>query len=280
MQDSAEIQSCTESILDILRELRGVSLWGYRVESLERCINERMASLGLDSFHVYAEYIRQTHAECDALLDRLLISSSSFFREGLTFSILSDVILPCLVEEKYQTHGELRVWSAGCSAGEEIYSLAMLLQDFLGLSGKKLQIFLLGTDINRSALDKAELGRYSRESLKYVPLRFVRSYFVQHEGYYELSPAIRSMVHFCKDDILDNEFVAPVDSIFGSFDLILCRNLLMYYDVARQKTITEKLKNCLNRKGYLLLGDSESLPRAESLEFTPIMGRRFVLQKN
>ncbi len=275
-----EEQACTDTILDTLRELRGVSLWGYRIGTLMPYIYERIAALGLESYDDYAGYLRQNYAECDALLHMLLISASSFFREGLTFSILAEAVLPCLLEVKCKGQGELRIWSAGCSAGEEIYSLAILLRELLQLSGKKLQFFLLGTDINQSTLDQARLGRYSRDSLKYVPLRFVDTYFEEHEQYFEVSPDIRAMVHFCNDDILDDTHVVPVDSIFGSFDLILCRNLLLYYDIERQQEIAVKLENCLNRKGYLILGDSESLAGPVISKFSPVMGRQFVLQKN
>lgn len=271
--------ACLGSVLDTLRELRGVHLWGYRIGSLKNYIEQRLVDLGLESYGSYAAYLRRNRDECDALLDALLVSSSCFFRGGLAFCVLAEVVLPCLLDAKRTSATELRVWSAGCSAGEELYSLAILLGDYMQVSGKEPQCFLLGTDINQTALERAGQGRYSRESLRHVPLRFVDTYFEQRDNTYELLPKIRAMGHFCLDDILNQERMAPVDSIFGSFDLILCRNVLMYYDLARQEAIITKLENCLNRNGYLILGDCETLAAKFISKFIPVLGRQFILQK-
>ena len=222
----AEIQSCLDRVLHSLREARAVHLWGYRIDSLQQYICRRVEDLELESYPAYADYLLWNNAECDALLNAILISSSSFYREGLTFAILAEIILPRLMAASPDPPNNLRIWSAGCSAGEELYSLAMLLREYEHPFGKDVQYFLLGTDINQVVLDQAVQGSYSRESLRNLPLHFVESCFEQRQQVYALSQDIRSMACFCKDDLLDNEHIAPAESIFGSFDLIICRNVL------------------------------------------------------
>ena len=254
-----------EPILDqLLAELntaRGIDFSGYRSNFLKRRIAARMAHTQCDSLSQYLNLIRSDPSECDRLIDTIGINFSLFFRDPIVFEILARTVLPRLLKQKQDARkSEIRVWSAGCAAGEEPYSVAILLNEALkGENNIAYSIF--ATDIDRGALKQAASATYPRESLEHTKLGILDKYFAPHGDGYRLRPFIRKAVHFSREDLTSPGKLAPAESVFGTFDIILCRNLMIYFKHELKIPILNKLCKSLAKGGYLFLGDSDSISR-------------------
>ena len=154
---------------------------------------------------------------------------------------------------------QIRVWSAGCASGEEAYSVAILLAQALEDEDPHCVSYICATDISLEALDAAPTGCYRRESFDTTRLRVLERFFRPTADSFKVIPEIRRLVHFSREDLTSMHLMAPADSIYGSFDLVLCRNVLIYFSLDLQKRVQNKLYGALNPGGYLILGMSESL---------------------
>ncbi len=246
-----------DALLEVVHENTGTDLTGYRRSTLSRRISQRLSRFDIDA-HQYLGVCRNSKDECGKLIDAVAINVSSFFRDSGVFETIASRVLPDLIPGKR----EFRVWSAGCAAGEEAYSVAILIQDVLErVPNADLQPIIFATDIDEEILKKAEAAYYPRESLKDTKLGIVDTYFSPVKDGFALDPKVKQKVHFSVDDLLSTETVAPPDSIYGSFDIILCRNVLIYFSPKHQKQVLKKLYDSLAQGGYLVLGDSEELSR-------------------
>ncbi len=192
------------------------------------------------------------------MLDSLTINVSRFFRNSLIFEYIAAHILPLLIHEKPAEEAlSLRIWSNGCAMGEEPYSMAILINELCKNTQKRIKTSLFATDIDRTALQKARQGIYNFESIKDVKYRLLKKYFdIQGDDFY-LDAKIKSKVSFSVYDILDKNSYAPPESVFGGFDIVLCRNLMIYFNSACQGIICDKLYKSLTKNGYLILGEAE-----------------------
>jgi len=240
-------------------------------QTLVSRVADRMGTLGFATTEIYWERLRGDPAECSALAETFSINVSCFFRNPVVFEILAQRVLPELFEKQRAAGShEFRIWSAGCASGEEPYSVAILLQQILEREEQGWNVRLFATDIDESAIEQARRGFYPEERLKDAKLGITRKYFrPQGEGF-ELLPEVRDMVMFSKDDLISPSREAPADSIFGTFDLILCRNVLIYLNLDLQRRVCEKLNRSLSTGGYLILGEAEHLPREMTGEFTTL----------
>jgi len=264
-----------DTILEVVRTQTGTDLKGYRRPMLTRRISERMAGLGMGADR-YVSFCRTDSGECAKLADSVAIHVSSFFRNPMVFEILAQSVLPRLMEQK----NEIRVWSAGCAAGEEPYSVAILIQEEVKrLQRTDVQPLIFATDVDRDILKAAETALYPRESLNATKLRWVNTYFSSEKEGFELSSDVRKMVHFSVDDLLSKQTGAPAESIFGSFDLILCRNVLIYFTEEKQKQILQRLYTSLAKGGTLVLGDSETPYGNLKSRFRTVDARNRIYQK-
>jgi chemotaxis protein methyltransferase CheR len=223
-----------------------------------------MAQLRLKDPGEYLQRLRSDSLECDRLIEAILIKVSSFFRDPLVFELLAHRVLPLIIERHRREHTRyIRVWSAGCSSGEEAYSVAILLAQALEDEDFPWHphICICATDISLQAQATAQSGRYRRESLETTLLGILERFFRPTADGFEVIPEIRRMVQFSRDDLTSRNKSAPADSAFGSFDLALCRNVLIYFSLDLQKRVQDKLYRALNPGGYLVLGLAESLPR-------------------
>jgi chemotaxis methyl-accepting protein methylase len=220
-----------------------------------------MANLRLKDPGEYLKRLRSDPSECDRLIETIDIKVSSFFRDPLVFEFLAHRVLPLIMERHRRGHTrQIRVWSAGCAAGEEAYSVAILLAQALEDEDTHPLPYICATDISPEALDAAQTGRYRRESLETTQMGILDRFFRPTADGFEVIPEIRRIVHFSWDDLTSRHSFAPADSVFGSFDLVLCRNVLIYFSLELQKRVQDKLYGPLNPGGYLVLGMSESLP--------------------
>jgi chemotaxis protein methyltransferase CheR len=244
-----------DQLLEILLERTGTDLTGYRRPTLERRISERLAKLGKD-VEEYILVCRDDPDACEELVSAVTINVSSFFRNPGTFEAIARFVLPNLVK----TNSEIRVWSAGCAAGEEAYSIAILIQEEIKKSKRTdVNALIFATDIDKNILKQGEKAIYPRESLVDTKLGIVDSYFSQQPDGFQLSSEIRGMVHFSTDDLMAKQRAAPAASIFGSFDIVLCRNVMIYFPDKQQKQALERLYKSMAAGGYLVLGDSETI---------------------
>jgi chemotaxis methyl-accepting protein methylase len=268
------------SVIEQLRKDRGIDLSCYRKVSLERRIQKRMESLGLKDPDEYLEYIKTEAAEMDRLLDAILVNTSSFFRNPLVFEhIWRDVLPEIGFERDFAENSPVNIWCCGCSTGEEPYSMAILLRDLPSKGFPPLSSTIFATDIDPDALKKAEEGCYPLSRLDNVHLRRVENYFSTHDDIYCVKPEIRHMVSFSVHDVLSPEKRVPKDSVFSSFDIILCRNLLIYFSPRIQARILEDLERALNPGGFLVLGEAESLHGMFQGKFEQIPGNCRIYRK-
>jgi chemotaxis protein methyltransferase CheR len=206
--------------------------------------------------------VRGSSIEYEALLERLLTQETSFFRYPAVHEALQKTILPEIQERKFwQNPRTLRIWSAGCSTGEEPYSIAITLCDSLKFA-EAWEIDILATDISRRALRHAERGAYSRRSLQDVSLRQVETYFATAKQGFQVRPRIRRMISFAQMNLVDSVYVGKLDCIF-------CMNVLMYFSEERRLSILRRFYDALEPGGYFLLGHSETLTNVP-VKFEPL----------
>ncbi len=245
-----------QALLDRIRQDRGLDCRQYKPSFLRRRFAVRMRALKVQS---YAEYMaRLDHAEYEHLFAALTINLSYFFRDASLYRVLRDQVLPALLVARQPTR-RLRIWSAGCASGEEPYSVAMLLDEILGQQQTTWHLHIYATDIDGSVLARARQGRFNRFSLQGVDERTIARYFSSDGHEYVLSQAIRSMVEFHQADLMQMSDVPPCD-------LILCRNVLIYFARAQQEQLFRLFHRTLPDDGVLVIGKTEILP----LSLTPL----------
>jgi len=232
-------------------DARGFDLSRYRRAYVERRIAARMRSVGATDFRSYAAHLDANDAEYTKLIDALSINVTEFFRDVTMWSMLRQRVLPELVERKVAGRSRsIRAWSAGCASGEEPYSIAMCLREALGPMADEWLLTVLATDLDRDALDTGERGVYPAAALKKIPPVFVTRYTKRDPEEFTFTPELKKMVRF-------RAFSLFSDTPIRVVDLIMCRNVLIYFDKAQQQQLIEHFWHALARGGYLVLGKSE-----------------------
>lgn len=269
------------SILDFLKSSRRMDCSGYRSSMIHRRIDQRLFKTKCRDYSEYLHLIQGNQDELDALMDALTINVTRFFRDTIVFEYLADKVLPAIMSEKRKTPGaNLRVWSAGSASGEEAYSAAILISELFRKEKTQTSLFIFATDINNKMLMKAREAVYGFESVKNIKYRLIKQYFVlEGDGQYRLIPEIRDMVSFSHYNMLEAGSFSPSDSIFGNFDLVFCRNLLLYFETKTQDIIFSKLHRSLAHGGYLVLGESETLCRSFQDHFRKVTDCCHIYQK-
>lgn len=269
-------------ILDYLKAKRGFDFSGYRPSMIERRISQRLSATGQGDPEAYLHHIQTHPEELDRLADVLTINVSRFFRNPLVFEYLAGKILPLIIQKKiHSSDHTLRVWSAGCAFGEEPYSMAILIQELLSRENTPLNLNIFATDIDQGALLKARKAIYDFEGIKDVKYGLLKRYFIPQRDpanrneaqwplTFQLVSHITDAVGFSHYDMLDKDTFAPPESVFGSFDLVLCRNLLIYFDISHQDIIFSKLFRSLCPDGYLVLGETEIPTPAHERHFRKV----------
>ncbi len=247
-----------KNILNLLKVNRGFDFSGYRTSMLNRRIQKRIFATNSADLNAYKEYLEQNHSELDKLIDVLTINVSRFFRNTFSFEYFSDYILPNLISEKIASKDQsLRIWSAGCSTGEEPYSLAILIKEITEKEKLKISTTIIATDIDKNALKYAKKAVYPFEKIKNLKYHLLEKYFITQGNVFQLSNEIIQMVRFSEYDMLDKKTYVPPECIYGGFDIVLCRNVLIYFKSDFQEKIFNKLYRSLNENGILFLGEAE-----------------------
>lgn len=243
-----------ERVLSIVRQRTGTDFGGYRPATIGRRLTNRMISLGITGLGAYLPLLESSPAEAHLLLERLTIKVSRFYRNRRVFDLLRHVVLPQLAAAR--RGAPLRIWSAGCGNGEEAYTFAMLL-DEAGVPGE-----VIATDVDRGALAAAGIGRYASAALGELPedlrARYLRCDPAGSQEHVVIADALRARVHF-----LPHDLTRPAVPLAGPpFQVIACRNVLIYLQPAVQEQILRRLRASLVEGGVLVLGEAEWLPPA------------------
>ncbi len=288
----ANQQSPINSLELIFKELRarhGIDFSRYREGTIKRRLARRMAITGCDNYSDYFYCLEKDREEYERLFRDLTIKVSRFFRNRAVFEILSDKIFPDIISTKESKNDNtLRIWCTGCSFGEEVYSVAITLVEYFKKREKKIadyNISIFGTDIDGKALERARAGVYGPEAVKEIKKEILDSYFSSNHpihkssNFYLMVDVIKNMVSFSEHDLTSETKISPPTGIIANYDLILCRNLLIYFSEPLQKRAFSNLFNSLNHGGYLILGKSESIPEYLKPHLIPQNSRHRVYKK-
>lgn len=247
-------------LLFLVRDTSGVDFSLYKNATLHRRIKRRMVLHRLDTLKDYLRYIKGHPGELGELCQEILIHVTGFYRDPEAFDALRKYVFPSLFKDRKLDDNPLRIWIPGCSTGEEVYSIAMVLLEYMGeragsillpsLGPKAVQIF--ATDVSDSALERGRSGRYAQAAVAGVSPSRLKRFFVKLDGEYEVNRTLREMCIFAKQNV-------AADPPFSNLDLISCRNLLIYFGTALQKRVIPTFHYALKSNGFLLLGGSESL---------------------
>lgn len=256
--------------MNFLADERDLDLRGYKQTTLERRIRKRIASLGLPDYEEYLEYIRANPTEANELLDTILINVTEFFRDPAAWEVLANDILPYLLK-LLRTGDSFRGWVAGCSTGEEVYSLAILIAEYFGPRISEFDIKIYATDVDESALNIARRGEYPLERLRRVRAEWRHKYF-SPTSTPRVHRDLRRMLIFGRSDLAQD---APISHV----QIVVCRNVLIYFDAITQTHILNRLHYALDPGGILFLGKAES-KLSNSLMFKPVDSRWRIFRKD
>lgn len=229
---------------------------------LEARLQKRLRTLGIATFREYYDHVlgEGGRDELVHMLDAVTTNKTDFFREPIHFHYLAQTILPEFIEEREQSKGSDRpftVWSAGCSTGEEPYTLAMVLSDYAA-QHPTFRFSILATDISTRVLDRAKEAVYDAERLAAVPIAMKQKYLLRSKdrakGVVRVGPALRSIVQFKRLNLMDDAF-----SFSEPVDVIFCRNVIIYFDRKTQEQLITRFCKVLKTNGHLFLGHSESI---------------------
>jgi two-component system CheB/CheR fusion protein len=258
-------------ILAVLRRATGVDFSLYKANTLHRRIRRRMILNKLDELEEYARYLRENAAEVENLYQDILINVTSFFRNPEAFEVLKEKIFPRLIEKRTPDE-PLRIWTLGCSTGEEAYSIAMAFMEIAGERSGHIPVQIFATDINEKGIERARAGLYSKDIAADVSPERLRRFFTEADGGYRVSKPLRDMCVFARQNVV-------VDPPFSRMDLISCRNLMIYLEPALQKQILPLLHYALKPTGILWLGSSETTGAAPGLFEPEDKRHRFYARK-
>jgi two-component system CheB/CheR fusion protein len=249
--ETANDQQLLRTVLAQLRERSGIDFTQYKMPTILRRLSRLMVAAGAASLAEYLRYL-QAHPEgFTRLASAFLIKVTEFFRDGALYDELRTVVIPRLIEEARANGGELRIWSAGTSTGEEAYSLAIICAELLHDVEEPISVRIFATDLDEEAIVFARRGFYPAESIRQLPPAWIDRYFTRSGDGYEVGKRIRSMTVFGQHDLGQR---AP----FPRIDLCLCRNVLIYFTRELQVRALQLFAFSLRDGGYLVLGKAES----------------------
>ncbi|MFZ0930208.1 MAG: protein-glutamate O-methyltransferase [Syntrophobacteraceae bacterium] len=248
----------------------GIKMPPVKKQMLEGRLRKRLRALNVSSFESYCDYVFKTGAETELIhmIDAVTTNKTDFFREPAHFDYLLENILP----ELSRSMEKISIWSAGCSSGEEPYTIAMILSEFA--QGNKINFSILATDISARVLEQARRAIYDHERIEPVPIPFREKYLLRgkdDKGLVRIKPELRSQVHFRRLNLMDAGF-----GMLGKMCLIFCRNVMIYFDRNTQEELLGKFCRQLVPGGYLFTGHSETIQGMDLplVPFAPTIHKR------
>ena len=246
-----------DNIITAMARLHGRDLSLYDDVFLVKSLEKRLAATGIPTLAAYGELLAADGGEAETFLQSLSISYSEFFRNPLTFALLEQLVLPLLLAEKERSgQAALRIWSAGCSTGQEPYTIALVLLESLPDAGTR-DLRVLATDLDTQALAAAAAAVYPTAGMgrlaQWPWRRWVLRGQGTQEGHIRLRPEVRALVHLRRLNLIGDW---PLQH---RYDAIFCRNVMIYFDAATKRTLVDRLADRLTEQGHLFLGHAESL---------------------
>lgn len=251
-QTEEKTEDVLRSILERVSHQANIDFRPYKTSTILRRIGRRMTVTHSRSIHDYAEYLKENPEEIGELVKAFLINVTQFFRDPEAFTYLRREVLPLLIARAHERDRTLRFWTAGCATGEEPYSLAMLLTDMLGSELPTWSIKIFATDLDEPAINFARRGLYSENLLKGIPNEYVERFFERVDQGFRILKTLRQMVIFGQQDLSHS---AP----FPRIDMVLCRNVLIYFTPELQEYVLNQFAFSLSPGGYLFLGKAETV---------------------
>ncbi|MGK3984130.1 CheR family methyltransferase [Sorangium sp. So ce136] len=239
------------TLLDLVRERSGIDFKNYKQATILRRLRRRMAATNTASIDEYIRYIAAHPEEHQRLINSFLIKVTEFMRDPELFVHLRDTVLPALIAHARTDNKSLRIWSAGCATGEEAYSLAILVSELLGEELDSFHVRIFSTDLDPEAVAFARRGVYGANAVEDLPPELMERYFVAIDGHYQVTKRIRNLTVFGEHDLGQR---AP----FPHLDLVLCRNVLIYFTGELQRRTLHLFAFSLREGGYLVLGKAET----------------------
>lgn len=254
-----------ESFKESIFQLTKIDLNSYKERQMKRRIDSLILKNEITSYSKYVEVLKTDKVFYNEFINHITINVSEFYRNPEQWEVLEQKVLPFL----FNNFGrQLKIWSAACSTGDEPYSLVMLLSKFLPLN----RIKILATDIDQLVLEKAKIGMYHNKSLKGLPPEFINKYFKQvNDKSYQISDKVKECVEFRKHDLLQDAY--PTDC-----DLIVCRNVLIYFTDEAKTRIYNNFHTSLKKDGILFVGSTEQMLQASKLGFRSLKSFFYVRQ--
>ncbi|HTV51060.1 MAG TPA: chemotaxis protein CheB, partial [Steroidobacteraceae bacterium] len=240
-----------DPVLYAVRAHSGVDFSQYKSNTVHRRIRRRMALLRIATLPDYARYLREHTREAEALYQDILISVTNFFRNPEAFEALRSLALPRLFNNRWRQE-PVCVWVLGCSSGEEAYSLAIVLAEYIAETRSVVPVTLYATDLNEGAIERSRTGIYPKSIADDVSPERLRRFFVEVDGGYRVAKSIRDMCIFARQNML-------TDPPFSRMDLVSCRNVMIYMEASLQRKLLLTLHYALKPSGFLLLGPSETI---------------------
>jgi chemotaxis protein methyltransferase CheR len=248
----------------LIYDLSGMRFEANKSYFLASKIDIRVQALGLKGFEAYLAYLDSPSgkAEYGFLIDEVTINETFFFRHEPQLQAFRDeVLMPLVFARRAQRQLRFRIWSAASSTGDELYTIALMLRE-MGLTGKDMQFELIGTDICHDALEKARAGVYRKYNIRNVPAAMLQQHFAHSENggtfgseTWSLKPEIKQMCKFMEGNLMDSARTGAL----GKFDIIFCRNVLIYFDEASKEKVVKNMVTNMADDGFILLGHSENV---------------------
>ena len=267
-----EDETAFKALLVLLQERSGVDFTYYKQNTIRRRIARRMAIGKVGKLADYLNMLTGDKTEQQALFQDMLIPVTSFFRDPNTFEALSETVFPALFKNK-SAEEPVRIWIAGCSTGEEAFSMAICLHEFLGEQSPDRQIQIFASDISEIAIKKARAGVYTKAEVQTLSDGQLSTYFTKTSGNYQVVKTIRDLCVFAVQNFLK-------DPPFSKIDLISCRNVLIYMDSFLQKKALSTFHYALRKNGFLLLGKSETASVVSDLFISFIRNEKIYTRKS
>ena len=256
-QIEQEDESELRRILIILHNKKGIDFSLYKMATIVRRILRRIALNRMDSLQDYIQLLRTNNSEVEQLYKDLLINVTNFFRDPLLFKALKQKILPDIIKDR-NLNDTIRIWVTACASGEEAYSFAIAIFEYLSEKGLNIPFHIFATDLNNEAIEKARSGLYHVGNLENVSPARIRNFFTKIDGHYQIIKSIRDVCVFATHNLL-------IDPPFSRMDIVSCQNVMIYFEQKAQKKVLKAFHYAIKPKGYLFLGKSETIGNSTDL---------------
>jgi len=271
--DDVAERGCLAPLIAQIERERGIDLSQYRASYVERRLGTRLRALSLRTYREYAAYLTQHPTEYARLVDALTVNVTDFFRDPPVWDIIRKEVVPSILAHKAATgHHVVRAWSAGCATGEEPYSLVMAFLAAKGPVPERLLLTVTATDLDPLAMQTAARAEYDIAKIDHIPAAERARFVTRDERHFRISPEVTDRVRFRKLDLFSD--APPL-----AMDLVLCRNVFIYFEREQQERVVGVFHRSLSKGGYLVLGRTEKMPTEAGKGFEAVSGRERVYRK-